>query len=115
MIRVLVILLLLAPTLSQAYTTTDSLYKACNTKQEDINQAMQKTHCYGYIQGIVEGLQLSFGVNPETKFICFPEKGMSGDQQQEIVAKYIEAHPEELQISARSTILVAFQHAYGCK
>jgi hypothetical protein len=107
--------IILLPVFANAYQTAGELYDTCNAPTETIPQAMQKSHCIGYIQGIVDGLQVSFGINPETRFICFRSKGMSVDYQLELVSYYIKNDPSSRQESARGIISAAFQNTYPCK
>lgn len=113
--RVLFFSLLLVSVQAHSYQKGEELLWAC---QADINTpegAVKKTHCSGYLSGILDGLQLMFGIKPETQFFCPPESGIRGDQQVRIVIKYLESKPENLHKSARMSVVLAYMEAFPCK
>ncbi|MFT5707245.1 MAG: hypothetical protein ACI9ES_001536 [Oceanospirillaceae bacterium] len=111
----LVICFLLMPVSLSAYEKAEELLWACNADEEQSSTAsLEKIHCYGYISGILDGVQLVFGVRPESKFFCPPTHGISSDQQVRIVTKWLEDNPKELHTSARVSVVIALSKAFPC-
>lgn len=106
---------LLMSATSSAYEKAEELLWACNGKEEQSSTAiLEKVHCYGYITGMLDGMQMVFGVNPESKFFCPPTSGISSDQQVRIVTKWLEDNPKELHTSARISVVIALAKAFPC-
>ena len=107
--------LLLMPPVVHGFNQGDELLWACSAELDNIENAMRKIQCVGYLQGMLDGVQLVFGLTPESKFFCPPVSGMSADQQLRIVIKYLENNPETLHQSARVLVLSAYTQAFPCK
>ncbi len=45
---------------------------------------------------------------------CFPEKGISSEQQARVFIKWAEANPESLHKHRRSGVVIAFAEAFPC-
>ena len=100
---------------SSAYEKAEELMWACNAKVEQGSTAtLKKVHCYGYIAGMLDGMQVVFGVKPESKFFCSPTSGISTDQQVRIVTKWLEDNPKELHTSARMSVALALAKSFPC-
>ena len=112
----LIALLLSVSQNSIAFGKAEELLWACNAgSKDDPVGYMHKAKCFGYISGVLDGMQMVFSIKPESRFVCPPASGMSLDQQVRIVLKHLEDNPNELHESARSTVLVAFQRAFTCE
>ncbi len=104
------------PLTVSAYDKGEEILWACNADEsKDLKVALEQMHCIGYLSGILDGIQLVFGVRPESTFFCPPASGISSDQQVRIVTKWLEGNPEELHKSARMAILISFAKAFPCK
>ena len=107
--------LLLMPPVVHSYDRGDELLWACNAAPDSsIDDRLAQIHCMGYVQGILDGVQLIFGLQPESKFFCPPESGISNDQGLRIVIKWLENNPEKLHESARMAVLIAYAQAFPC-
>ena len=111
-----VLFMLVFPTTVSAYDKAEEILWACNGDESKTPEAaFEEIHCIGYISGVLDGIQLVFGVRPEFKFFCPPESGISSDQQVRIVTKWLEDNPKELHKSARMSVLMAFAKAFPCE
>lgn len=115
--KYVIILIILSLSLSaHSYEKAEELMWACNADtSKGVEELVQKIHCTGYVIGILDGMQLVFGVRPESTLFCPPKSGMSSDQQIRIVIKYLEDNPKELHTSARMSVLLAYDKAFPCK
>ncbi len=112
---ILIVCISMLPLSSTAYERGDQLLWACSGDEtEGLKPALDKMHCYGYIQGFLDSAQIIFSLAPESRFFCPPTGGMSLDQQIRIVTKSLETHPEQLHESARSSVMLAFADAFPC-
>jgi hypothetical protein len=110
-----VLLYLSIPSSALAYEKAEELLWACTAdRTESPEKAFEKMHCIGYVTGILDGIQLVFGIRPESKFFCPPAGGMSVDQQIHIVTKWLEDNPKELHKGARMLVLIAYAKAFPC-
>ena len=105
-----------------AYEKAQELLWACKADpstasdmESMVKANLDKSHCFGYITGMLDGVQLVFGIKPESKFFCPPVGGMSTDQQVRIVIKHLEDNPQELHSSARMQALLALAKAFPCE
>jgi len=110
-----VLLFLSIPSSVLAYEKAEEVLWACTADStESPEKGFEKIHCIGYVTGILDGIQLVFGVRPESKFFCPPTSGMSVDQQIRIVTKWLEDNPKELHKGARMSVLIAYAKAFPC-
>jgi hypothetical protein len=116
MMRLILYVLTLGITCTaNAYDRGDKLLWACEAETNTIEGVVRKSHCIGYLQGIMDGVQSVFGLKPASKFFCPPSQGISGDQMVRIVVKYLRDHPSELHESARSSVILAYMQSFPCK
>lgn len=113
---VIALLILFVPLPASAYEKGEELLWACKADENNsLKEAFQKMHCIGYVTGMLDGMQLVFGLRPKSKLFCPPTGGMSADQQVRIVTKWLEDNPKELHKGARTSVLIAFSQAFPCK
>jgi hypothetical protein len=99
-----------------AYESADELLSACSAdKNDDVIGRLKKRHCAGYVNGMYEGIQVVFGIKPESQFICFPPDGISSGQAVRTVIKYLKDNPSELHKPASTSVLIAFEKAFPCE
>ena len=118
MMRNLIAALLIVcwPLAAYGYERGDQLLWACTADHaKGPEEAFASVHCLGYVTGILDGMQFVFGVHPESTLFCPPSGGMSADQPVRIVTQWLEAHPEDLQSTARVLVALAFQNAFPCE
>jgi hypothetical protein len=68
------------------------------------NDGAEKSFCLGYVLGVLDELPNA----------CAPN-GVTGGQTAKVVERYLEAHPENLHLSANSLIASAVVAAWPCK
>ena len=84
----------------------------------DICDQSHSALCIGYIAGIADamGTSLADGSHPAVAGwqACFPQ-GVSGGQVRDVAINYLQAHPEQRQLSAASLVAHALSEAFPCK
>ena len=110
------VILLALPYTSNARLSGQDLLSNCSgDKQTDPDAVIKSMHCAGYMNGILDGAELIFGLKPESRLFCPPDIGVSTKEQLLIVIKYLMEHPKTLDNSARISVLNAFVETYPCK
>ena len=94
--------------------TLDLLSKCSTSEKSSALEKFQEIHCLGYISGIMDGVQLIFGVKPESAFFCPPPQGISPDKLLTIIKKWVNNNTEFATESARMAILIAYVKEYPC-
>ena len=69
-------------------------------------------HCFGVVQGVAD--MLAFFKDSRSKKTCIPTT-VSYGQDVRIVTKYMQDHPENLNIAQTVLITIALDDAYPCK
>jgi hypothetical protein len=90
----------------QAYT----YFQTGNSLRDECLPSLGKPspRCIAYVVGAVDGMWWG-----EPNLICLPQ-GVTQDQLAEVVAKYLEDHPERLHLGAPVLIADALQPAFPC-
>jgi hypothetical protein len=103
----------------------EDLLRYCTSKD-----STDRIGCFAYVNGVVDGhyftdliCQMRDASNKRTRvqsdyrhrYICWPEGGVSNDQARLVVIKWLEDHPENLNIGAASQIVDALTKAFPCK
>ena len=70
--------------------------------------------CGSYLGGMVDMNAMFQGVGGSRGFFCFPERGISWEQQIRVFIKWAEANPEKLHESRRLGVIIAFAEAFPC-
>ena len=102
---------------AESFKTGNEFLQQCNRflkeKPETWDDVAQGSVCYGYVQGISD-LHAVFTDWGDIKLQwCVPE-GTRASQLALVAAKYMEAHPEQLESTAASLVANAFIDAYPC-
>jgi hypothetical protein len=116
--KYLTLIILLMPSVILAFETGYDLKKICVERKE----AEMELVCHTYIEGVLEGISLgarvtSFDITGEYvnyKLFCLPKDGTIG-QYVEVIKKYIEDHPENLNEPSAPLISLAIKEAFPCK
>lgn len=110
------LVIMLSISSARAEQRADELLWKCNgTAKDEVQAALGKLYCIGYISGLIDGHQITSNIlKPEKKFLCLPKDGISNDQAVRIVVKWLNEHPEELHQTARVAVLVALRNAFPC-
>lgn len=97
------------------FTNASDLLNKCTVSKapSEIKQ-FQEIHCLGYLSGLVDGVQLIFGVKPQSKFFCPPSQGVSSEQLLHIVRHWVKNNPKSAKDSARMTTLIAYAKSFPC-
>jgi len=103
---------------SKAMNTTDGLASACRLYASltdktpgtsDSDKYMQAGFCMGYMAGFAHAASLASAPD-----LCMPES-INLSEVVKAFLKYVDAHPEELQLSAKVTVPHALKMAFPCK
>jgi hypothetical protein len=77
--------------------------------------------CWGFMQGLEEGIGLSFAVVNKGEGsiadlgICFPSEGtVTTEQSTRVVLKYIREHPEKAHERTATLVVLAMKNAFPC-
>jgi Ssp1 endopeptidase immunity protein Rap1a len=106
------------PAQSKPMDTTDGLSSACRSYVQLANNALPATStekytqagfCIGYMAGFAHAIS-----STSTPDFCLPESINLGVVVKAFL-KYVDEHPQELQLSAKVTVPHALQQAYPCK
>jgi len=82
-------------------------------QQSDMDP-IEGTACLEYLSGFTDGYVLATDQKLRHRF-CPPPEGLKAEQQARIVAKWLRDNPEQLNGSARISVLVALARAFPCK
>jgi len=83
--------------------------------KNDPKALMSDVYCAAYIDGVVDGYRLMADLNPKMKFICLPKSGISNDAVIKVFSKWLNKNPKEIELPARSGVLLSLKEAYPCK
>ena len=86
----------------------DFLLVRRNAAASDDQQLQRYAACLGYVAGVSDALTVE-GI----RHFCLPFRSDSGDIT-EVVAKYLEQHPDELHKSAYTLVVQSLASAYPC-
>jgi hypothetical protein len=79
------------------------------THQQNANQT-EAGACYGYVLGVYDALS-NAGL---AKAICLPKEGAAEKTVVEVVARYLDEHPDQRQYSGQSLVHNALIYGYPC-
>ena len=71
--------------------------------------------CTGYLHGMADADDARVTSEGIKREICVPVDDISNKQLRTTVIKYLEKHPDELQLPAASLVPRAYKEAYPCK
>jgi len=112
----LAIMLMFTPGLARATDRADQLLWRCNGTAKSKGEAvLGKAICAGYLCGFLDAYQVAATVHKTAPLSCLPPTGISNDQAIRVVVTYLEAHPQELHETARSSVFLALRAAFPCK
>ena len=86
----------------------DFLLVRRNAAASDDQQLQRYAACLSYVAGVSDALTVE-GI----RHFCLPFRSDSGDIT-EVVAKYLEQHPDELHMSAYTLVVQSLASAYPC-
>lgn len=99
-------------------TTGNEMLGSCKAFLKDQmppNQMFEAGMCGGYIVGIVDGFIYAQIANPVSVRICIPDDGYTVEQGARVLTKYMDDHPEKLNLNVSTIALQAFRIAFPCK
>ena len=91
-----------------------SLALEAGFKDLDFFSVFDVARCNAYLSGIVDAMAYHRGVLKKSLF-CFPQSGISGEQQIRIFLSWTKKHPELLHESRRQAVIIAFNQAFPCR
>ena len=110
------LLVALPPSTASSMGRGDQMLWQCKGRAtSEAEGVMGQLVCAAYISGFIDSYQLTTAAHRVTPVICLPPSGISNDQGMRIVTKYLEAHPEDLHESARSSVFLALREAFPCE
>lgn len=87
-----------------AYKNGYELQAQCSNKNDLFNLGL----CYGFIMGTLE-------TGNDGRTFCIPPFGITNGQVYDIVAHYLEAHPEQLRFYAATLVMTALGTSFPCR
>lgn len=87
-----------------AYKSGYELLAQCSNK----NNLFDLGQCYGFIIGTLEA-------GNDGRTFCIPSRGTTNGQIYDIVTRYLNAHPEQLQTFAATLVMVAVGTYFPCR
>lgn len=102
------ILVMLPILVNAGYYTGNDLKPFCTS-----DRSVEELQCLKYIEGIYDSHDSLFHIGKAKRIFCVPENTTSG-QLKEIFIKYLNDHPEDLQMTASSLVIVSFADAFPC-
>jgi hypothetical protein len=105
------------PTWADPGTGSDML-DSCRAFLKDpmpSGQTFQAGMCAGYVMGIVDGLMYAQIADPDRTAVCIPKTGYTIGQGVRVLTKYLEDHPEKLNLGISLIALDAYRKAFPCK
>lgn len=81
--------------------------KAVDSKPINLYEATDFGECLGYLRGFVDGALLKPG-------LCLPDEPLQAGQLQQIFMKFLRDHPEKLNRSTGSAVMLALYAAFPC-
>jgi hypothetical protein len=92
------------------YYDGNKLFSDC-TEKDPVSDGL----CSGYIIGVFDSHAAYLALLPYGAINLFcPPQGAAAGQVRDIVVRYLETHPETLQYTAASEIIVALMDAFPC-
>lgn len=112
---IIFIFIMLVSSLSYSYEHAGDVLKNCAADvRNGIDTMMMKSHCYGYISGVIDGVLVMQAASDNVlRYICF-DGTISPEESSNTVISYLASHPNELANSARVTVIKALVLAYPC-
>ena len=104
----LIFSLLVVSPVHSAFLTGNDLLASCESLMD-----IAEWSCIGYIKGVSDMTKISQEVLGSQKVICSPE-GVTGDQLQKVIVKWLRENPESLHENAASLIWVVQKEAFPC-
>jgi hypothetical protein len=87
-----------------AYKSGYELLAQCSNR----NNLFDLGQCYGFIIGTLEA-------GNDGRTFCIPSRGVANGQIYDIVTRYLNAHPEQLQTFAATLVMVAVGTSFPCR
>lgn len=87
-----------------AYKSGYELQAQCSNK----NNLFELGQCYGFIIGTLEA-------GNDGRTFCIPSRGVTNGQIYDLVIRYLDAHPQQLQVFAATLVLVAVGASFPCR
>jgi hypothetical protein len=87
-----------------AYKSGYELRAQCSNKNDLFDLGL----CYGFIMGTVEA-------GNDGKTYCIPSRGVTNGQIYDIVIRYLDAHPDQLNAFAATLVMVAVGASFPCR
>src|SRR5210317_2065525 len=98
----------------------ETLRGACNDvikyQQNKTDKSVSRLNvgiCYGFISGVINNHKVMFKYRKVQKLFCTPEN-QSNAEIAKIYMKYLDAHPENLQMNGALLLDAALKEAYPC-
>jgi hypothetical protein len=91
-----------------SYFTGNQALSACDT-----NNAMNTTHCTGYVAGVVDAILLYQSLPFVADKVCIPH-GVPEIQAKDVVVQYLKAHADQRHLPAAQSALAALTAAFPC-
>ena len=98
----------------------ETLRGACNDvikyQQNKTDKSVSRLNvgiCYGFISGVINNHKVMFQYRKVQKLFCTPEN-KSNAEIAKIYVKYLDAHPENLQMNGALLLDAALKEAYPC-
>jgi hypothetical protein len=101
--------LLLASTACFGQDRAEKLLMDCTS-----SDAGTRVACLSYLSGFFDGSEMQSALT-DSRLICWPDDGVSGFQLKQIVVKWLQDHPKDLNQRARIQVMLAFKDAFPCK
>ncbi|MBD8604852.1 hypothetical protein IFT80_19615 [Pseudomonas sp. CFBP 8771] len=98
--------------------TGNEMLNNCRAFLKDPPPSSQMFHagvCAGFVIGIVDGLMFAQVADPSTTAVCMPERGYTVGQGIRVLTKYLNDHPEKLNVDVSLLAFEAFRRAFPCK
>jgi len=104
-----------APSVSAQMKAEELLWDCGGTRtSKSPEKELRFIGCVQYIAGAHDMMRLVDGL-ANLNILCTPSEGLSNDQVMRVVLKWIEAHPERMNESARSAVFSALGEAFPCR
>jgi hypothetical protein len=98
----------------------ETLRGACNDvikyQQNKSDKSVSRLNvgiCYGFISGVINNHKVMYKYRKVQKLFCTPEN-QSNAEIAKIYVKYLDAHPENLQMNGALLLDAALKDAYPC-
>ena len=99
-----------------SYRTIYDLLSSCHAPAESTSEhVMKEASCIGYVGGVIDSVQVIFGIFPELKAVCLPPAGVTPDTALRHVKSWVTKSPDNGVQTGRMGLLLALRDAYPCK